>query len=205
MELQYDLVALDADGVILDYNQTYAQMFKKAYGIELKVVNPLSYAAFECFAMKKQDPEMVKDFHQRLHHLGMWREMSAFPGALDAVKMMTTKGYRCICVTSMPKQFAHHRLENLQTLGFPINEVIATNHSNRINPKKSYIEALHPAYFVDDILKNFEDLNVQTELVFLDNGFEDTPNKSQQHQYAHRTVKSLKEFAQSLPDLSQKS
>jgi beta-phosphoglucomutase-like phosphatase (HAD superfamily) len=37
------IIALDCDGVLLDYHTTYAQIYEKAFGKQLTIVSPNSY------------------------------------------------------------------------------------------------------------------------------------------------------------------
>lgn len=37
------IIALDCDGVLLDYTTTYAQIYEKTFGKQLTVVQPKSY------------------------------------------------------------------------------------------------------------------------------------------------------------------
>jgi len=37
------IIALDCDGVLLDYHTAYAQMYKQAFGKELTAVSPNAY------------------------------------------------------------------------------------------------------------------------------------------------------------------
>jgi beta-phosphoglucomutase-like phosphatase (HAD superfamily) len=37
------IIALDCDGVLLDYSRTFAQIYEKAFGKQLTIVSPKSY------------------------------------------------------------------------------------------------------------------------------------------------------------------
>ena len=37
------IIALDCDGVLLDYQTTFAQVYEKAFGKQLTLVSPTSY------------------------------------------------------------------------------------------------------------------------------------------------------------------
>lgn len=99
----------------------------------------------------------------------------------------------------MPNHRQAERLANLQALGFPIDEVIATGrHEDRTrNPKQDAIEALKPDWFVDDELRKLKDLpGVRTVLV--DPGHPDSLNTGHDDSFIEYRVRNLREFAERL-------
>lgn len=124
--------------------------------------------------------------------------MPMHDGALEACLLLDQNGYELVCVTAMPDRFSEHRLENFRTHGFPIQKILCAsgekdNHHH--NPKRQTIEDLHPVVFVDDLRRNFKDIQgVHTKLVFIDHERCDDPN---QHDNIYYDVKypSLLEFA----------
>jgi len=110
-----------------------------------------------------------------------WRTMPMKDGALEACLLLHQAGYELVCVTAMPERFIEHRLENFRTHGFPIDKVISASHSHvnyHSNPKKETIEELHPIVFVDDLRRNFKDIQgVHTKLIFIDHEWHDDPNQ----------------------------
>lgn len=108
-----------------------------------------------------------------------WRTMPVLADSVEACQLLHQAGYELICVTAMPERFVEHRLENFREHGFPIDRVISTGyHADNFyrNPKKEVIEALNPVIFVDDLRRNFKDIeNVQTKFVYIDNEYHDDP------------------------------
>jgi hypothetical protein len=107
--------------------------------------------------------------------------MPMHDGALQACLLLHQAGYELVCVTAMPDRFTEHRLENFRLHGFPIDKVISTGYHkddfNR-NPKRETIEELHPVVFVDDLRRNFKDIQgVKTKFVFIDHEHDDDPNE----------------------------
>jgi len=125
--------------------------------------------------------------------------MPMHDGALEACLLLHNAGYELVCVTAMPAKFIEHRLENFRLHDFPIDRIISTgyDHNNfNNNPKKTTIERLHPVVFVDDLRRNFKDIQgVHTKLIFIDHEHIDDPN---QHDSIYYDAKypSLLEFAQ---------
>lgn len=126
-----------------------------------------------------------------------WRTMPVLDESLLACQLLHQAGYELICVTAMPARFVEHRLENFRQHGFPIDQVISTGYFhddfNR-NPKKETIEKLNPLVFVDDLRRNFRDIeNVQTKLIFIDHECHDDPCKGQEIFY-HAKYSTLLDF-----------
>jgi len=106
--------------------------------------------------------------------------MPMYDGALEACFLLHQAGYELVCVTAMPARFTEHRLENFRLHGFPIDRIIGTGYNPNsfyINPKREIIEELHPIVFVDDLRRNFKDIQgVHTKLIFIDHENHDDPN-----------------------------
>ncbi len=110
-----------------------------------------------------------------------WKTMPIKDGALQACLLLHQAGYELVCVTAMPARYIEHRLENFRLHGFPIDRVISTTYDKDnfyYNPKKETIEELHPIVFVDDLRRNFKDIQgVHTKLIFIDHEHHDDPNQ----------------------------
>lgn len=126
-----------------------------------------------------------------------WRSMPTYDRSVEACHRLHQAGYELVCVTAMPCKFIAHRLENFRAHGFPIDRVISGAYDPvnfNYNPKKAIIEELHPVAFVDDLRRNFRDLeNVSTKLIFIDNECHDDPCRDQKIFY-HARYSSLYEF-----------
>ncbi|CAF2056680.1 unnamed protein product [Rotaria magnacalcarata] len=176
---QKPIIALDCDGVLLDYHATFAQIYEKTFGKQLTVVSPKSYHSSTVYDVTFT-PEEQNRFNEIWDAEG-WRTMPMLDGALQACNLLHEAGYELICVTAIPACFADHRLANFRSHGFPINRVISTGHDKenpQNNPKKKIIEEMHPVAFVDDLRRNFKDIQgVHTKFVFIDNECHDDPNQ----------------------------
>jgi hypothetical protein len=123
-------IALDCDGVLLDYSTAYASAWDRAFGTRPVIQNDRAYSVFD------------EEF---------WSTVPAVPGAVEACGLLESQGIRLVCVTALDNQFASARLKNLNDLGFPIVQVITTGHDASIrSPKASALAALKPMAFVDD-------------------------------------------------------
>ena len=162
------IIALNCDGVLLDYRRTYGQIYEKA------------------------------KFDEQWDNEG-WRSMPMHDGALEACHLLHNAGYELVCVTAMPARFIEHRLENFRAHGFPIDRVISSGydaHNFHHNPKRRIIEELNPVIFVDDLRRNFKDIQgVRTKLIFIDHQCPDDPNANEQIFY-HAKYPSLAQFTE---------
>lgn len=189
------LFLIDGDGVMLDYNQAFKEHYEKIYQKTLTLKNPKAYQAVDAWGVDKMSEEEYKHFKNESAKLGMWENMPALPGSLEFVNEIS-KYFTVWCLTSMPQEHEQDRLKNLQKLGFPIEKVIATSRIGNENPKKRFVEKLNAAYFMDDLLQNFVDINskLKTKLIFLDWRHENSPNKKYAHINPHITINNYNDF-----------
>lgn len=187
------IIALDCDGVLLDYNHTYGIIYEKSFGIKPKIVNNEAYHANNYFNLSMTDDEK-KVFFSVFDKEG-WKDMKALPQAIEAVDLLDALGFEIVCVTAMPHHAEKDRLFNLKNLGFKIDKVIATGSSiNGENPKKKYIEQIKPQYFADDLLHNFHNIETDTKFVLIEWKSFDSPNHGQDFNIAHYRHDNLYNF-----------
>jgi FMN phosphatase YigB (HAD superfamily) len=201
------VIALDADGVLVDYNKTWGRIHALHFGEELTVADPNAYHAVNYWG--KPWPAKDSGFWDAFIAHNAWGTMDAKDGAVEACHRLHSLGFDLVCVTSMPPEFAHERLANLKQLGFPIDRVIAPPRKDKpvtdtdrrapepfhpANPKLDVIHDLMPAWFVDDEyrkLRGIEGVN----LVLIDPGHPDTPNADAEHDKLAFHATSLLDFA----------
>lgn len=190
------LIALDADGVLLDYNRAFGVVWARVQGQAPVCVEPRAYHAINYWGIPT--PSDDHPFWDRFDAEG-WQDMPAMGGAVEACQRLAAAGHRLVCVTSMPSHRQAERLANLQALGFPIDEVIATGRceDRSRNPKQDAIEALAPDWFVDDELRKLKDLP-GVRCVLVDPGHPDSPNTDQDDNFIQYRVADLRGFADRL-------
>lgn len=173
------IIALDCDDVMVDYNKAWGNMYRKYFNQELSIANAKAYHAADYWGVdwtgRKEESE---SFFNYFTHNG-WRHMDALDGAVEATHILHDYGYKIFVVTRMPKSGEPARTANLHDCGFKFDAVIGTGHTHIHNPKKDYIEALKPKYFVDDLIANFTgiDTNKHTKLVWLNIGRDHPENE----------------------------
>ena len=171
------LIALDCDGVLLDYNLSYPAVWKRAFGTDLVQRDVRYYHADRVYGVDLSDPQVKARFHAAFD-AEIWQSMPALPGALQACHDLVRSGHELVCVSAMPAEFVPARRSNLQALGFPIEQVVATGPqgSDGGNPKRDPLARLAPCAFVDDFARNFAGLPGPLHKALIERGHEDSPN-----------------------------
>lgn len=146
------IIALDADGVLLDYNLAYAGAWERAFGIYPKEKDPDAYWAIDRWEVERLSGERLDQLRASFDEM-FWETVPAMEGAVQACHALRAAGFDLVCVTALPDRFALARRNNLRQLGFPIETVIATdNVVTHKSPKADVLHALRPVAFVDDFL-----------------------------------------------------
>lgn len=161
------LIALDCDGVLLDFQLGYASAWARAFGRAPVERDPLAYWPIDRWEVEHLTPERRPLFRAAFDE-HFWTTLPPIEGALDACHRLHGAGFELVCVSALDLEFETPRLRNLRNLGFPIERVIATgHHEGARSPKADSIERLDPIAFVDDYLPYMRGLpgHVHTALV----------------------------------------
>ena len=146
------IIALDADGVLLDYHQAYAGAWAKAFGAMPAVRDPLAYWPLDRWEVHHLDGEELAQLRACFDH-HYWSTIPAISGAVDACHALVAAGYDLVCVSAIKSQYEAARLQNLRDCGFPITRVLSTpNTGTAASPKAAALRELKPVAFVDDFL-----------------------------------------------------
>ena len=161
------LIALDCDGVLLDFQLGYASAWERAFGHAPAERDPLAYWPMDRWQVERLTPERRPIFRAAFDEQ-FWTTMPPIAGALEACQRLHDAGHELVCVTALDLEFESARLRNLRELGFPIERVFATgNAEGERSPKADAIEALNPVAFVDDYIPYMRGLpgHVHTALI----------------------------------------
>lgn len=146
------IIALDADGVLLDYHVAYRSAWEKAFNHCPALKDPNAYWPIDRWNVRKLDGDELVHF-RRFFNEEFWRTIPAIVGAIDACNQLHNAGFELVCVSAIESKFENARLENLMNLGFPIRRVIATSGTTgAMSPKAAALSLLNPLVFVDDFL-----------------------------------------------------
>ncbi|MDB5820892.1 MAG: phosphate acetyltransferase [Rhizobacter sp.] len=170
------LIALDADGVLVDFHLGYAGAWQRAFGALPAERDPLAYWPMDRWDVHRLDDAGRRHFRDHFDDL-FWSTVPAVKGALAACHRLVDAGHELVCVSALDKEHEGARLRNLRTLGFPIERVIATGHSDgNISPKAAAIAELMPIAFADDYLPYLRGLPKQVHTALLLRAPNGTPN-----------------------------
>lgn len=193
MALEKPLICLDADGVLLDYNEAYAQAWAKAFGTVPSVTSPRAYWAQHRYGLPTLPPDLREQF-RRARDTQFWSTMSALPGALQACQALAIR-YRLICVTALEGQHRDARIENLRSLGFPLEDVVCTGAEGLgRSPKAAIINDLLPVAFADDFGPYFDGVDPAVHRALITREPEGSPNEPWLSR-VHSAHSNLAEFA----------
>lgn len=188
------IIALDVDGVILNYNKSWPAVWKAAFNEEL-TSQKVAYHAYNEFGTGHLPPDRYALFKQHFAHEA-WSSMPLLDGAKEACQLLDGAGYALVAVTSMPPLYETARAINLiKRHGVPLVNVIATGRSGGDNPKLRYIEELDPVAFVDDLVSNFDGVPTAVHCALIEPGFYDSPNLQADHARVDSTHLNLLAFA----------
>lgn len=192
------LIALDADGVLLDYNKAYGRAWERAFGQPLELANPNAYWARDRWGAPWLEGATKERFRQAFNH-DFWSSIPAVEGAVAACRTLHSAGFRLVVVSALPTQHRQARLDNLHRLGLPVDDVIATppqSASSATSPKARALAKLQPQVFVDDYLPYLRGVpRERTHLALITRDPEGSPNQGPEMHLAHSTHANLAEFA----------
>ena len=189
------IIALDADGVLLDYNAAYRLAWQKAFGELPELRDENAYWAIDRWNVRRLEGKELVHFRTFFDE-NYWRTIPALPNAVQACKALHNAGFELVCVSAVESQFEHARFQNLLEYGFPISKVIATSGmGNDISPKAAALRELNPIAFVDDFLPYLRGISsgIHSALIMREpNG---TPNTGEELKLAHSLHSDLSDFA----------
>lgn len=189
------LIALDADGVLLDFHLAYAQAWQRAFGEYPAERDPQAYWPIDRWHVPRLEGPPLAQF-RRFFDAHFWSSVPPIAGAVQACRRLHDAGFELVCVSALELHFEAARLRNLRALGFPIERVVATgNAAGARSPKAAAIERLRPQAFVDDYLHYLRGMprDVHTALVLrAPNG---SPNHGPELTLARSTHRDLAGFA----------
>lgn len=146
------IIALDADGVLLDYHVAYRGAWHKAFGELPALKDPDAYWPIDRWEVRKLEGDELIHFHSFFNE-EFWETIPAIEGAITACNQLHNAGFELVCVSAIESPYESARQKNLKNLGFPIDRVIATSNLNGIvSPKADALSRLNPVAFVDDFL-----------------------------------------------------
>lgn len=190
------ILAIDADGVLVDLHAGYARAWRQAFGVTPAERDPLAYWPMDRWAVDPLDAEQRLLLRAQFERPEMWETLPAIKGAVDACLRLHDAGYELVCVTALQSRFQAARLRNLKALGFPIRRVVATGHvEGERSPKADAIQALRPVAFVDDYIPYMRGVPTEVHTALVLRAPNGSPNVGDELKLARSVHQDLADFA----------
>lgn len=188
------LIALDADGVLLDFHLAYAAAWQRAFGAYPRERDPQAYWPIDRWDVERLDAVRRAQFRIQFDEY-FWSTCPPLPGAVDACHRLVDAGFELVCVSALEHEHGPARLRNLRDLNFPIQRVIATgNSTGERSPKADAIEELNPMAFVDDFLPYLRGIPAQVHTALVLRAPNGSPNTGDEMQLAKSVHQDLADF-----------
>ncbi len=164
MENNQPTIALDVDGVLLDFVPAWISYAERLLGRKLNWYNPSSYRMHEKLDITRAEADAVWNL---FNAEGGWLTLQAIPGA-PAVVAELKKYAQVVAVTASDPKHTEQREQNLRELDMEM-PVFAVGIGGC---KREVLHRLQPRMFVEDMVHNLEAAPAGTERIWLNTGLE---------------------------------
>ncbi len=189
------ILALDADGVLVDLHVGFARAWERAFGVYPEERDPQAYWPQDRWDVAPLDAEQRLLLRAQFGET-LWESLPAISGAVNACHRLHDAGYELVCVTALEARLQPARLRNLKALGFPIRRVVATGHvEGERSPKADAIEALRPVAFVDDYIAYLRGVPAYVHTALVLRAPNGSPNVGEDLALARTVHQDLADFA----------
>lgn len=195
MTNQKPIIALDGDGVLLDYHLAYQLVWQKAFGILPEIKDPMAYWPKDRYDVRHLDSTDLDYFRSFFDH-DYWSSIPPIANAIDACHQLVDGGYKLVCVTALEHRYQSSRFKNLRDHNFPITHVVTTSQADgAISPKKTALEDLGAVALVDDYLPYFRGINSSIHKALILREPHGSPNQGPELSNIHSFHTDLQAFA----------
>lgn len=198
-----NLIAIDGDGVIFNWNDAYARLWERCFGEKLQVVDEKAYFAIDRFKVPVLQGEDKLKFRAARDE-EFWTTMDIIPGAIKACNTLIERGFQLVMVTAADHATREFRQRNLRDKGVPIDTVYTVSDEPcEGSPKALVLNELRPLIFVDDYLPYFKGVDDSIHKVLIDRNKEcpNNPNVGSGRDSIHSFKESLLHFSENVPKL----
>lgn len=164
-------IALDCDGVILDFVSAFKNTAENALGRKVVSTNN-TYDIGKRFGLTKVETAAVFD---TFYSGRGWANLPPLPGAVDSCQGLIESGqFRVVIVTAIDEKFLDDRIENLESFGIFPEEVYCVGTDSNHSKSDAYIKE-QPIAVVDDrlhyLMEARDSISARTpELVWINDG-----------------------------------
>lgn len=190
-----NVLAIDCDGVLLDYGQAYGMAWARAFGSAPTLVNPNAYWPMDRWGVPRLVGSELDQF-RAVFDESFWNSIPAVAGAVEACHQLVRAGFVLVCVTALDDHNLEPRMKNLLDLGFPLSQVIATPHQAAgKSPKADVLNEMRPLAFVDDYAPYMHGVDVSIHKALIVRDPFGSPNAGEALNLVNSTHADLHSFA----------
>lgn len=155
--------ALDCDGVLLNFDHSFARVASEVLGREVVKLNN-RYELETRYGLTSKDFQYAWDALD--DHAHGWKNMMIIPGAVEAVATLRAQGASIHLVTGILDRHAESRLANLLAHTIEVEDIHCVGDGK--SSKTSVLRDLKPVGFVDDRLFLLNDADFVPHRVWVD-------------------------------------
>ncbi len=190
------IIALDADGVLLDYHAAYRIAWFRAFGVLPEIKDSRAYFPMERWNVRILVGHELTHFRSQFDQ-EFWSTIPPIEGAVEACHRFVELGYELVCVSAIESMYEAARLDNLKFHGFPISRVIATSSEVQIeSPKAKSLRKLNAVAFVDDYAPYMKGIGQNIHKALILRASKGSPNVGENLKFADTTHTSLLTFCE---------
>lgn len=141
--------ALDADGVIFDFDGAWHTVAQDVLDRPLPLVRLFDYALSARYALTNKEYNKV---WAAFNALGIWERMPLQPGAVETIQMLLDMGHGVHVITSIPDHAIPYRERQLEKLFGQAVVLHPAQCGDDEKPEKSvFLRAIRPMFYADDL------------------------------------------------------
>lgn len=163
------IVGIDIDGVLADYVKGFVAFINKTLGTDYDYTQVKEYNVPKSLGLSVNEGKLLKDLYRRS---GAKRTLPTMPGAAEFTKRLKSMGVNIILLTARPEdKYSSIYYDTLHWLRENDIEfdLLLFDKSKGERLDKVLGDERKLDFFVDDVLKNLEDVSKYTNQLFLVN------------------------------------
>lgn len=143
-------VALDIDGVLLDFDSHWQTFTELLLGRPLPRLNN-EYDLRSRYGLSEQESKLA---WEAFYDQGQWAQILPYRCAIDAIDDFHLSGHTLLCITAAPRDVEVQRRKSLQNLGLDAHHIEFIGYHHDGNTKHEALLRHQPDVFIDDQLYN---------------------------------------------------
>lgn len=163
------LIAIDVDGVKVNYRQAYANRWGRVFGTVPAVKDAAAYKLWDHLDIDFLEGDRLEEWNKSSDS-EFWSTMPLLSGALEACHRLVEAGHELISVTAAPNEYHSERSHNLRdfplTSVYCVGSLIERDHQV-VSPKAALLNELKPHFFIDDYINYFAGVDPRIQRILI--------------------------------------